>query len=125
MTLFTAPRPRPARVLLLPYLLTALIAVGILWGTLSPPGDGTGALPLTDKQLHALAWGLLILPMALVAPRRALRLAPACVAFGALIEVIQPHFGRGAEWADLGADALGVACGLLLGFALRRLLRRH
>lgn len=123
MTLFSAPGARPARSMILPYVLTGLIALGILWGTLSPPGTGTGTLPLTDKQMHALAFALLILPLALVNLRLALRLAPVCIAFGGLIELVQPRFGRGAEWADLGADALGVGLGLGLAWLLHRAMR--
>ena len=102
--------------------LTCLIALGILWGTLSPPGpDGPGRL-LTDKHLHALAFALLVLPTAVTAPRLALRLSPLALAFGGAIELIQPFFDRGAEWGDLLADGIGVAGGLLLGLALYPLL---
>ena len=51
----------------------------------------------------------------------AARAAAGLLLYGAFIEVVQtqlPH--RHGDWADLGADALGAACGLLLATALRR-----
>lgn len=102
-------------------LLTIVIALGIAWGTLSPPGGAGAPLPLTDKQIHALAFALLILPLSCVHPHRALRLAPLFLAYGGAIELVQPLVGRGAEWGDLLADAIGLAAGLLLGCGLRRL----
>jgi hypothetical protein len=95
-------------------ILTLLIGAGIGWFTLTPPGEGSTPLPLTDKQLHALAFGLLVLPVALTRPRALWWLAPLALAYGAMIELIQPSVGRSGEWADLWADALGIAlvCGL-------------
>lgn len=94
--------------------LTAAIAFVIALNTLSPPSDGS-PLPLTDKQLHALAFALLVLPSGLIHPRRWPLLALAAIAFGAAIELLQPGVGRSAEWADLAADAIGIAMGLLPG----------
>jgi VanZ family protein len=105
--------------------LTLLIALGILAGTLWPSDLPEVPFTLRDKVLHLLAFALLILPMTLVDPGRALRLAPVCIAFGAAIEVIQPTFGRGAEWLDLLADALGVGLGLGAGWVLRAAFRRR
>ncbi|MGK7651710.1 VanZ family protein [Roseovarius sp. B08] len=104
--------------------LTLLLAVGILVVMLWPHDAAPVPFTLIDKVLHFLAFAALILPMACTEPRRALRLAPACIAFGAAIEIIQPAFGRGAEWLDLLADALGVGLGLCAGMLVRAVLRR-
>jgi len=47
-----------------------------------------------------------------------------CIAFGALIEVLQysMHLGRHAEWSDLLSDTIGAVLGLALLLALRRQL---
>ena len=100
--------------------ITLAIAGAIAVATLSPAGQSAAPLALTDKQLHALAFALLIFPLAFSNLRRALWAAPLCLAFGALIELIQPTVGRTAEWADLAADSLGIGIGLLLGWALTR-----
>jgi VanZ family protein len=48
------------------------------------------------------------------------------IAYGGLIELIQPLVGRSAESADLLAHALGALAGAGLGLALRRgLVRRE
>jgi len=96
-------------------LLTALVASLIAYGTLTPPGVAGPALPLTDKQLHALAFAGLVLPLGWVRPGWALGIALTAVAFGGLIELVQPWTGRAAEWADFVADALGCLIGLMPG----------
>ncbi len=100
--------------------LTLLLALGILWGTLKPPGTGGGSFPLNDKQIHALAFGLLVFPLSAAASRLIPRLAVTALIFGAVIEVIQPAFGRSGEFADLLADAVGIGAGSLLGFWISR-----
>jgi len=100
--------------------LTVLIALGILWGTLKPPGSGGGSLPLNDKQFHALAFALLVLPLSFAVPRLIPKLIVTALVFGAMIEVIQPSFGRSGEWADWLADAIGVILGILPGLWRQR-----
>ncbi len=101
--------------------LTLFVALLIGWGTLSPPGAPGPALPLTDKQIHALAFALLVLPLGWVRPRAALWLGPLALAYGGAIELIQPSVGRSAEWGDFLADAIGIALGLLPGQLRARL----
>lgn len=105
--------------------LTLFIALGIAWGTLTPPGASGAPLPLTDKQIHALAFALLTLPAAMTSPRFALWLAPVLFAYGGAIELIQPFVGRGAEWGDLLADGIGLLVGLGLGWGLSQLGMRR
>ncbi|QFT94159.1 VanZ like family protein [Roseovarius sp. THAF9] len=119
MTRPAASRVRLARVL------TLALALGILVTTLWPSHAPPVPVTIRDKVLHTLAFAALILPMAVTEPHRALRLAPLCIAFGAAIEVIQPAVGRGAEWLDLLADALGVGLGLALGWSFRAAFRRR
>lgn len=106
--------------------LTIAIAMVIAWGTLSPPGDGGFTLPLTDKQIHALAFAGLVLPLGWTVPRSLFWLAPVALLYGAAIEIVQSRIGRTAEWGDLLADALGIACAvvLCLWHARRRTGRR-
>jgi VanZ family protein len=78
----------------------------------------------SDKFFHALAFASLAFPLALVRPRLAIWVFLGVIAYGASIELIQPHFGRQAEWADLVADGIGAAVGAIaaryLGYRLRQ-----
>jgi len=81
-------------------------------------------LPSTgwDKSNHLLGFAVLAALGCLAWPNRAARVLAGLLAYGALIEGLQaltPY--RFAEWGDLLADALG----LLLGWALARLVARR
>lgn len=86
-----------------------LIAVGSFW-----PEAGQGGPPGSDKVRHAFAFAALVFPVALWSTRHLTWLAPAALFYGAAIEVIQPYFGRGAEWLDLLADVIGIAAAIWL-----------
>ena len=77
-----------------------------------PPAADTGH----DKLSHAIAFLVLAVCAVRAHPAQPLhRLFGALLAFGALIEVVQSRIpGRSAEWADLLADAIGIALGALL-----------
>lgn len=100
--------------------LTLALALLIGWGTLSPPGPPGPPMPYMDKVLHAAAFAVLVLPLTWVRARSALWLAPLALAYGGGIELIQPSFGRTAEWADLLADGIGIALGCLPGLIRAR-----
>lgn len=106
----------------------ALLAIGILFGTLTPSDtlpDMDGGL---DKLWHLVAFAALVFPPVLWRPRNALLMVPFASAFGLGIEVIQPLFGRGFEWSDWIADTVGAMVGATLAVLLHRpamrLLRR-
>lgn len=98
----------------------------IALATLTPPDRMPQGPVGLDKVFHALAFGALVLPAALLRPDRLPVVLLLAIAYGGLIELIQPLVGRSAEWVDLLADALGALAGAGLGLALRRsLLRRE
>jgi len=99
--------------------LTALIALVIAYGTLSPPGEGSG-LPFTDKQLHFAAFAVLVLPLNWVRPGWWASMAVTALLYGGAIELLQPMVGRTAEWGDLLADGLGIITGLIPGLIRAR-----
>lgn len=92
----------------------------MLWPVHAPQPVPTG----TDKLMHLAAFGFLVLPAAFSrrVPRGLLfgGLFIGVSVFGGAIELIQPHFGRSADFNDWGADMLGAGIGLVLaGFILR------
>lgn len=78
-----------------------------------PPAADTG----WDKSNHVLAFAVLAWLGSLAAwphPRRRLVVAAGLLGYGLLIEAVQSQLpARSAEWSDLVADAVGIACGLL------------
>jgi VanZ family protein len=104
-------------------LLLAALAGVTAWFAFMPadpnvPADGS------DKIEHVLAFGALATAAAFCTAAGALQSAIAAVclvAYGGFIEVVQSFLPtRQADWADLLADAVGVAGGLLLAALLRR-----
>ena len=88
---------------------TTGLAVIIAVLTLAPmPSSGPAG---SDKIYHVLAFACLAFPLPLVRPRLALWVLLAVTAYGGMIEMIQPLFGRQAEWADLIADGIGATLG--------------
>lgn len=115
------PRTRPAW----RWLLVALLLVigWLAFGTPPPLPDMQGG----DKFNHLLAFTTLGFVASFChAPgwRNSLIAASSLLLYGAFIEVVQSHLPhRQGEWADLGADAVGLALGLLLAMAMRRTRR--
>ena len=95
------------------YMVTALIVVLITVLALAPSGPATPVVG-NDKVGHALAFFVLVLPLACVAPHRWLAIWLGAVTYGALIEIIQPLTGRMAEMGDLLADGAGATVGIFV-----------
>ena len=104
-------------------LLTLGIALWIGVGALSPP-PLVPTMPVGDKALHIWGFVCLTMPMAVLWPRGLRWQAPAAIAYGGVIELLQPLVGRQRELADLGADSLGVLVGAGLGLTARWIVRR-
>lgn len=85
----------------------------------APPADfDTG----WDKLNHWLAFGILAFAASLSSQSSRstrLLLLLSLLGFGGLIEMAQLYVpGRSAEWADLLADAIGIACGAAVASGL-------
>ena len=99
----------------------ALLLAGIIgYATLTPLVAPLPDVPQSDKLLHFLAFAALVLPLAASDPRNWAWALGLAVAYGGVIELIQPHVNRQAEWGDVLANALGAALGVILGRALHR-----
>jgi len=99
--------------------LTAILALIIAALTLTPAPTGPPGMPFADKLAHLLAFAALALPLAWRYPHRWVAVAVAALAYGGLIEIVQPHVGRGREFADLVADGVGAFSGAWLAARLR------
>ena len=108
------------------WLLLAFAAVSayFAFGPASPPL----ALAVWDKANHVAAFAAMGVAAALAQPaswRHAGTAAAGLLLYGVFIELVQSFLpARFADAADLLADGLGAACGLLLAAALRRLWRK-
>jgi VanZ family protein len=107
---------------------SALVAVAILVGGLVPTSLGQGPVRRDGPVLHALAFGLLVLPLVMTWPRRWLAVISAATVFGAGIEGLQFFTDRAPEAGDLVANLVGASVGAAAGLILARLrggLRRR
>ena len=103
--------------LLLSLGLAATIAALTLMPQASMPVGPQGV----DKLYHMVAFAALIFPTALLRPKWCLRFGCLAILYGGIIEAIQPVFGRSADMSNFWADGLGVAMGIFLGLAARRI----
>ncbi|MDF0601559.1 VanZ family protein [Psychromarinibacter sp. C21-152] len=86
------------------------------------PIEGPPGHPHADKLYHFLGFAVLALPCAALFRRALLWVVLVAVAQAGLIELVQPHIGRDAEWFDFWADLAGIAVGAGLGLWLPRQL---
>jgi VanZ family protein len=119
---YVAQRQKKLRRMAIGSAVTLVLAVIIAVLTLAPmPAGGPAG---SDKIYHILAFACLAFPLPLVRPRWAVWVILSVIAYGGAIEVIQPFFGRQAEWADLFADGIGAILGASVARQLGLRLRR-
>ena len=95
--------------LLIVVALAATIAFFSLNHVQLPTGGGN------DKIAHFSAYLVLVLAAALLRPKSIAFYTASAILYGALIEHIQPSFGREREVLDFVANSLGAVCGGTLG----------
>jgi len=100
-------------------LLALACSVVVMIACVMPSGVHTGVAQ-GDKLLHLVIFVVLALVYSLAFNGSVIKTLVVCVAFGALIEVIQGTLAwRSAEWMDLSADIVGA----LIGIAICQLIR--
>jgi VanZ family protein len=83
----------------------------------------TVTVPTSDKTQHAVTFGVLMLVFALGYRRARLWAAAfALSGFGALIEFLQPYFGRDRDYRDWIADTIGILIALAIVLVVRALM---
>ena len=101
-------------------LVTTVLTVALLWPINQPIPAPDG----TDKIVHLIAFAALAFPLARTGRFGLFAVFIGASAFGGLIELIQPTFGRSADMQDWIADIAGVALGIMLALVYR-MLRKH
>lgn len=102
--------------------LTLLIGGLIAAFTLAPVS--TASVPGSDKLHHVLGFAALSFPLPFARPKLLLPIVLGVVAYGGLIELLQPDVGRQAEWGDFLADVTGAVLGASFGALCGRRLGR-
>ena len=101
-------------------IVTAVLTVAMLWPIHQPPLAPDGS----DKVVHLIAFAALAFPLARTGRFGLIPVFAGASAFGGLIELIQPSFGRSADMQDWITDIAGVGLGIILALLYRR-LRKH
>lgn len=104
--------------------LTVIVTAGLTVAMLCPIHKPFTAPDGTDKLVHLVAFAALAFPLARTGRVGLIPVFVGASAFGGLIEVLQPSFGRSADMQDWIADIVGVALGMILALLYRR-LRKH
>lgn len=87
-----------------------LITAASLW-----PSESLPSVPGTDKTHHVIAYAILMFPAALDKSNRWVFWCLVFIAYGGMIELIQPYVNRYGEWPDMAANSIGIICGLICG----------
>jgi hypothetical protein len=103
------------RALVITAVMSGVVLVLGLSPVLAPP-------PGLDRIAHATAFAGLVMPSAVLRPVLLWVMIPALGAFGGLLEITQPLFGRAASGTDMFANIAGLLLGTILGIGTRRAL---
>ena len=101
-------------------IVATVLTVAMLWPIHQPPQAPDGS----DKVVHLIAFAALAFPLARTGRFGLIPIFITTSAYGGIIEVLQPFFGRSADMQDWIADIAGVTLGILLALLYRR-LRKH
>ena len=97
---------------------TIIIAFAIGLATLTPV-ENLPEVSGSDKVYHLIFFAILTLPIAIIRPQAIWIILSLSIAYGGLIELLQPLVNRNCEMADLLADAVGAMLGVLVTRALK------
>lgn len=103
--------------------LTLFLAFAIGYLSLSPLDDLPKA-PGGDKLHHFIAYACLTFPMMFANEQKWPRIMVPAIAYGGVIELIQPYVNRYGEWLDFAANSAGCLIGAGMAITASRLLAR-
>ncbi|MBE9043016.1 VanZ family protein [Pleurocapsales cyanobacterium LEGE 10410] len=91
---------------------TAFILTAITILSLTPL-EKLPSAPGTDKTHHFIAYAVLMFPTALRKPKYWLAITLFFICWSGAIELLQPYVNRYGELEDLGANIVGLVCGVI------------
>ena len=94
--------------------LTLVIASLTLFLSLQPLGEEDTKLLMSDKLMHFIAYGVMVLPVSLERVYPQFLVFLIALTYGGFIEIIQPFWGREADIMDLWANIAGIIFGILI-----------
>lgn len=103
---------------------TGTLCVALVWAFLTPVAELPRFPTISDYFWHIGLFAILVIPLGTTLPAQRIWLVIFALAFGTLLEILQPYFGRGFEVHDLIANALGVALGWFVSTKLAWVLNR-
>ncbi|HBM62068.1 MAG TPA: hypothetical protein DD444_23120 [Citreicella sp.] len=109
-------------------LLTSLTAAAISFLALAPHHGVQSRYRMLAHLEHVLAFGLLMVPAALLRPHWLHWLWPMGIAFAGVIELLQPQFGRRADlmhWVSSSFGIVLITFGTWLALSIVDLIRHR
>jgi hypothetical protein len=86
-----------------------VISILSLW-----PLENLPSVPGSDKTHHIIAYAILMFPVALRKTNYCKLTVIFFIAYGGVIELLQPYVNRHGDWLDMVANIVGLVCGLLV-----------
>jgi VanZ family protein len=105
--------------------LTVTLSIAMIWAFLTPLAALPRVPKISDYLWHIGLFAILVIPLGTTFPARRTSLVVFAICFGALLEILQPYFGRGFEVHDLFANLIGVTLGWLISRKLAAIIIRH
>jgi hypothetical protein len=103
------------------------VVIAVLLGLMAVlPAELVDAYVSDDGQVqHALGLTMISLLVTVSYPRSWVWVLVLGTVASAAVELIQPIFGRGAQWSDLAADVAGLVIGVSAALSIRGLVRSY
>ena len=103
---------------------TLVFSAALVWAFLTPIAQLPKVPDISDYVWHIAIFAVLVIPLCTILPAQRIFLVGSAIAFGIILEILQPYFGRGFEIHDLASNVLGVGLGWLASRKLAAIVER-